>query len=78
MWREIEKNVSFKNINSALAGVGQWIEDQPVNQKVASSISSLGHVPELQARFPVGDIREETICWCFSPSPASLLLSKPK
>ena len=34
----------------ALAGVAQWIECWPVNQRVASCIPSLGHMPGLQAR----------------------------
>ena len=38
----------------ALAGVAQWIECWPVNQRVTGSIPSLGHMPELQARSPVG------------------------
>ena len=38
----------------ALAGVAQWIEHQPVNQRVAGSIPSLGHMLGLQARPLVG------------------------
>ena len=37
-----------------LAGVAQWIECRPANQRVASSIPSLGHMPGLWARSPVG------------------------
>ena len=44
----------------ARAGVAQWIECQPVNQRVASSIPSLGHIPGLQARSPAGDAQEAT------------------
>ena len=33
---------SFKIGQTALAGVAQWIEHQPVNRKVAGSISSHG------------------------------------
>ena len=40
----------------ALAGVAQWIECQPVNQRIAGSILSLGHMPGLQARFQVGGV----------------------
>ena len=38
----------------ALAGVAQWIECQPVNQRVTGSIPNLGHMPGLQARSTVG------------------------
>ena len=38
----------------ALAGVAQWTECQPANQRVAGSIPSQGHMPGLQARSPVG------------------------
>ena len=32
----------YKNVHKALAGVAQWIEFQPVNQRVAGSIPSQG------------------------------------
>ena len=38
---------------SALAGVGQWIEHWPVNQRVVGSIPKSGHMPGLWARSPV-------------------------
>ena len=44
----------------SLAAVAQWIECQPVNQGVAGSIPSLGHLAGLQARSPVGGAREAT------------------
>ena len=44
----------------ALAGVAQWIECPPANQKVARSIPILGHVPGLLARSPVEGTREAT------------------
>ena len=44
----------FKMLIPALAGMAQWIELQPVNQGVASSIPSLGHMPGLWARSQVG------------------------
>ena len=63
----------------ALAGVAQWIECQPVNQKVTGSIPSLGHMPGLQARSPVGGAQEVTMNWCFFPFlSASPPLSKNK
>ena len=34
--------MSIKGRNSALAGVAQWIECRPVNQRVAGSIPSWG------------------------------------
>ena len=49
--REREKEREYP---SALAGVAQWIECRPVNQKVAGSIPSLVHIPGLLARSPVG------------------------
>ena len=49
-----------KNISCAVADVAQWIECWPMNQRVMGSIPSLGHVPGLQARPPVGGRREAT------------------
>ena len=40
--------------NQAVAGVAQWIECGPVNQRVGVLIPSLGHMPGLPARSPVG------------------------
>ena len=37
-----------------LAGVAQWTECQPVNQRVAGSIPSLGPMAGLQVGSPVG------------------------
>ena len=45
---------------SALAGVAQGIECWPGSRKVTNSILSPGHMPGLQARSPVGDVREAT------------------
>ena len=42
------------SLGLALAGVAQWIECQPANQRVAGSIPGLGHMPGLQARCPMG------------------------
>ena len=44
----------------ALAGVAQWIERRPVNQRGHQSDSQSGHMPGLQARHPVGDAGEAT------------------
>ena len=54
---------------------GSVVECRPVNQRVTGSIPSLGHMPGLQARSPVGGMRKATTHWCFSPS-LSLPLSK--
>ena len=55
-------SIIILNINGlALAIVAQWIECWPVNQRVASSILSLGRMPGLWARSPVGGMREATI-----------------
>ena len=43
---------------SALAGVAQWIECQPKNQRVTGLIPSLGHMLGLWARSPVGGAHE--------------------
>ena len=59
---------SFLKLYPALAVVAQWIECWSVNQRVAGLIPSLGHMPELQARSPVGGTWEATTHWCFSPS----------
>ena len=40
----------------ALAGVAQWIECQPANQKVTGLIPSLGPMPGLWARSLVGGV----------------------
>ena len=40
--------------SEALAGVAQWTECRPVNERVANSIPSLGRMPGLWARSPVG------------------------
>ena len=60
--------VKVKKMYIALAGVAQWIECWPVTQRVASSIPSLGHMPGLWARSPVGGAREATTHWYLSLS----------
>ena len=45
---------TIRKNNAALAGVAQWIECQLVNQRIFGSIPSLGHMPGLQVRYPVG------------------------
>ena len=50
----------IKIMQTDLAGVAQWIEHQPENQGVTGSIPRLGHMPGLQARFPVRGAREAT------------------
>ena len=52
----------------ALAGVAQWIECEPANQRVIGSIPSLGHMPGLWVRSPVLGAWEATTYWCFSLS----------
>ena len=58
---------------SALAGVTQWTERRPANQRDAVSIPGLGHMPGLQARSPGRGAREATTHWWFSPSPSTTL-----
>ena len=48
--------------------VVEWIECQPVNQSVASSIPSQGTCLGCGARSPVSGTWEATTHWCFSPS----------
>ena len=44
----------------ALVGVAQWVECQPVNQRVASPIPYQEHMPGLWAKSPVGGTPEAT------------------
>ena len=56
--KQIQKDMYLYLIRSqyikytALAGVAQWIEHQPVNRRVAGLIPSLGHIPGLWSRSP--------------------------
>ena len=50
----VRGSCKIKYYEAALAGVAQWIEHGPANQRVAGSIPSPGHMPGLQARSPVG------------------------
>ena len=43
-------------MSTALAGVAQWNECRPMNQRVASSIPSLEHMPCLKVRSPAGGV----------------------
>ena len=52
MFKELKK--------SGLAGVAQWIELWPLNQKVTGSIPSVGHMPGLQAKSLERGEREAT------------------
>ena len=54
------KDVSVikKAKNRALAGVAQWIECQPTNQRVTGSIPSLGHMLGVRAMSPAGGAHE--------------------
>ena len=54
--------------DTSLAGVAQWIEHWPADQRVTSSIPSPEHMPGLQARSPVGGMWEAITHWCFSSS----------
>ena len=60
-----------KSSHIALAGIAQWVECGPVNQRVASSIPS-GHMPELQARSLIGVCKRQPyidVSLPLSPSP---------
>ena len=76
-------NNPVKKWAKALAGVAQWIEHSPANQRVAGSIPSQGtglgwgRVPSRR------HTKESTTHWCFSPSlspslPLSLKVNKIK
>ena len=54
---------NFKNLVFALAGVAQWIECQPVNQRVTSSIPNQGTCLACrEGESPVGGTQEATTC----------------
>ena len=60
---------------AALAGVAQWFQCGPANQRVTSSIPSQGTCPGCRP-CPQWGAWEATTHWCFSPSLSpSLLLS---
>ena len=69
--------VSKNKMSFVLAGVAQWVERQPANQKITCSLS--GHPPGLRARFPVGGLWEAThhtsmfLSLSFSSLPLSLI-----
>ena len=48
------QNRDRKLPRTALAGVAQWIEGWPANQKVAGLSPRSGHMPRLWARSPLG------------------------
>ena len=56
-----------KNVKSALAAGGQWIEHRPMNQMVTCLIPSQGTGLGCGVGPPVGRARETTTHWCFSP-----------
>ena len=70
-------------MKSALAGVAQWIEHQPENQRVAGSKGDWFlvrvHASRLWARSPVGRWGQGAVSihCCFSPSLLSFPPSSP-
>ena len=63
---------------NALVVVAQWIEHWPVDWKDHQFDSSSGQMPGLQARSPVGSIREAThLCFSLTYFFPSLSLSFP-
>ena len=53
--------MDLKNIQqSSLAGVDQWTECQPANQKGHQFDSHSGNMPGFQARSPVASTQEAT------------------
>ena len=70
--------VTTIKIKLAWAGVAQWIECQPVNQKVAGLIPSQGTCLGLQARSPSGGVQEATNrCFSHTSMFLSLCFSLP-
>ena len=57
----------LNNFYIALAGVAQWIECQPANQRVTGSIPSQGSCLGCRPG-PSRGKREASTYWCFSPS----------
>ena len=55
-----------------------WLSGWLPNQMVTGLIPSLGHIPGLRARSPVGGTWEATTHRCFSPSLSLLLLLSKK
>ena len=72
LWSSGDDPLSWVNspqrVTWTLAGVTQWTEYQPSNQRVTGWIPSLGHMTGLWTRSPVGGTPEATTHWCFSPS----------
>ena len=78
-WGLLNREVNWKNISgwmfvrsntwdcSGWCGSVDW--GQAWEQKGCWFDSRSGHMPGLQARSPVGGVREATTHWCFSPSP---------
>ena len=55
----LEELFRMKEPASALAGMAQWIECRPANQKVTHQFNSWsGHMPGMWARFPNGGVCE--------------------
>ena len=61
-----DKPLSIKR-QWALAGVAQWTECRPVNQRVTTSIPSEGTCLDCGVRSLVRGTWEATSHWCFSP-----------
>ena len=61
MKMNISKQFNILNlIIVTLAGIAQWIEHRPVNQKVTGSINFQSEMPGVQARSPVVGAQNET------------------
>ena len=68
-FRKKIKLSKIKKKKSSPGWCGSAVECQPVNQRVAGSIPSLGHMPGLQARSPVeGQVRGNHILMFLSLS----------
>ena len=58
----------IKGESLALAGIAQWIEHRPVNQRVPGSIPSQGTCLGCRATSSLEGWWKATTHWCFSPS----------
>ena len=55
-----EETEKLLKASTTLTGVAEWAERHPANQKLSSSISQSGHMPELQARLLTGGVLKAT------------------
>ena len=62
--------INIQKVEIALAGVAQWIEHRPANQRSPVDSQS-GHMPGLWATFPLGGCEAQLFLSVSFPSPLS-------